>query len=147
MLTPSTKDEIKREQLRMLYAPMLGSQLAVFINASVILIILWNQIAHPVLVSWFGALISIVVLRLVDRYQFTRIANESFSVSTWEKRFLTGVFVAAVTWGAASILLFSKESAVHQLFLVIVLVGITAGSLGTLSRTLFSVVKGNIFQL
>ncbi len=139
MLNPSTKDEIKREQLRMLYAPMFGSQLAVLINASVMLIILWDQIAHPVLVLWFGTIFSIVVIRLIDRYQFTQIAIESFTVSIWEKRFLTGVFVAGVSWGAASILLFTEESTVHQLFLVIILVGITAGSLGTLSPSFHAI--------
>ena len=139
LLPPSTKDEIKREQLRMLYAPMFGSQLAVLINASVVLIILWDTITHQILVSWFGTLIAIIIFRLIDRYQFTRIAIESFSVSTWEKRFLTGVLVAAVTWGAASIFLFSKESTVHQLFLLIILVGTTAGSLSTLSPSFHAI--------
>ncbi len=123
----------------MLYAPMYGSQLAVLVNGSIVLFILWNEIAHPVLISWFGVLIAIILFRLIDRYQFTRIASKAFTISTWEKRFLAGVCIAGITWGAASLLLFSKESITHQLFLSIVLVGITAGSLTTLSPSFYAV--------
>ncbi len=138
LVPPSTEDEIKREQLRMLYGSMYGSQLAVLINASFILFILWGEIGHSILVSWFGTLLSVIFFRLVDRYQFFRIASESFLVPTWEKRFLTGVLAAGIVWGSASILLFSQESIVHQLFLSIILVGITAGSLATLSPSFYA---------
>jgi len=132
-LNHSTESEIKREQLKLLYAPLRASQFTVLVNALFILFILRDVIAQPILISWFVALLATIFYRLFVRFQFNQIADNRFSPAMWERKFLFGVILSAVAWGVGAIVLFAPNSITHQVFLAFIFAGITAGSISTLS--------------
>ncbi|MDH3354185.1 MAG: PAS domain S-box protein, partial [Chromatiales bacterium] len=132
-LNNSTKDAIKREQLKLLYAPLPGSLFAAILNALFLIFILWEIIAKPTLLFWFVALLGTLLYRLFIRAQFNRIADEAFPTVQWEHKFLFGLTLSAITWGTGAILLFPSESIALQAFLGFIFAGITAGSASTLA--------------
>jgi len=140
LISPEMADNIKREQLKLLYAPLRGSLLTALVNALFLAFILWNEVSHTVLISWVSVLASLMFYRLIIRHRFNNVAGQPFPVVRWRNHFFVGVILASIVWGSGAILLFPTESIVHQVFLTFVFAGITAGSLSTHTPSLRSTV-------
>jgi len=126
--------KLKYEVLKLLYTSILSSQVGNLFAALILVALLRNSIATPVLMLWFTLLLSAVTYRFTIRHQFNRVLSnlQSSEYKKWENKFLLGVLFTASTWGLAGVVLY-PENIVHQGFLELTLAGIVAVSIGTLS--------------
>ncbi|MDX8129410.1 EAL domain-containing protein [Methylomonas sp. OY6] len=107
-----------------------------------------DMIAAHVVLSWLTLIVLVAVSRtlLVKAY---RSAAPEVGESTlfWMKRFRIGVLAVGLVWGAAGFLMFPTNSSQHQLFLVFMLAGLSAGGVVAFSADLLSAVLFSLSSL
>jgi PAS domain S-box-containing protein len=81
-----------------------------------------------VVFAWGAMVVLVALLRmaLTNAYQRSGMSDDS-AAHSWLVRFRFGVFMSGLAWGSASILLFSANNPLHQIFLVFILAGLAAG--------------------
>jgi diguanylate cyclase (GGDEF)-like protein len=124
------------EQLRIVYASLPLSLLAVVINSIVIAVVLWPVLPLYSLSVWLFLTLSISLLRWFDYKQFDESSDRERHDPRWSRSMFYGVLASAVTWSGASLLLFPADSVPHQMFLAFVIAGMSAGAVTTLSAVL-----------
>ncbi|TQV84667.1 hypothetical protein FKG94_03855 [Exilibacterium tricleocarpae] len=132
-LTPRQAEEIRHQQVRILYDRFPQALIATVINSGLISVALWQVIAHPVLIGWLLGLLATTLLRLLLYLQYKKQQPAASAAVVWERRFLIGVIASAVIWSSAGVLLFAQHSVLHQVFLAFVVGGMSVGSVTSLS--------------
>jgi PAS domain S-box-containing protein len=125
--------EIEAEQTRLLYAQAPTGFVVTILNAGIVTIILWHEIASPVLLTWFVLMGAVTLVRFLLVQRYRRAAPPAAQVRRWRTRFIIGASCAGLAWGGAGIFLFPRDSLLHQLFLAFVLGGMIAGAVAMLS--------------
>jgi diguanylate cyclase (GGDEF)-like protein/PAS domain S-box-containing protein len=98
-----------------------------------------GAIASSVLVFWIALVILASLLRAVTVIAYRRHSREG-DICTRLTHFRLGVLCAGVAWGLAGFLLFPEGDPWHQMFLIFVLAGMTAGGTIAFSADLFSAI-------
>ena len=109
---------------------------AILANAPILVYILWDEIRHPVLVTWLLYTIILALGRALLTYEYWRRPPAPLKDSPWGGWYLAGIALSGIGWGAAGIFLFAEASLPHQLFIAFVLAGMTAGSVAACSSML-----------
>jgi diguanylate cyclase (GGDEF)-like protein/PAS domain S-box-containing protein len=128
------------EQADMLYGALPLSLITILINASILTLVqlpvvpLWSSL------SWAAAVCLMVVTRLWLYYRYKQRDIVAAPASLWIRRFNWGVLFSGLVWGSSAVLLFPSTDPLHQMFLLFVLAGMSAGSVTTLSARLSSVI-------
>lgn len=104
--------------------------------------------ASTVIFVWFSLIVLVAFFRiiLVHAYQRTPL-NEASSVYTQLVRFRLGVLAVGVVWGAAGIVMFPANDSLHQIFLIFMLAGLTAGGVISYSADLTSAIGFSLAAL
>lgn len=143
----TTAREIHAAQVALAYAAQPISLLMVMLIASILVLVLWPALPWQWLVGWWmvTALVSLLRWRLLSAYRvsdaLTRITVD------WERRFLVGVLASGLSWGAAGLFLFPEGDLPRQAFLCMVLAGMVAGAMSTLSALLPAAVLYGVLTL
>lgn len=134
MTNYKVEDVVKQKQLQVIFKSLLSTQVAAVFIAIITLVILLDHINKTLLISWFTVFIVVVLMRLVDYYFFHTDPSQLKHVDKWEKRFLRGVLLSGITWGLLACMINMLDSIIHQMFLVIVVMGACAGAFSSLSH-------------
>ncbi len=143
----SIDDNIRREQLLLLYKPLPGSLAASFLNALVIVAVSWAESTHSLLLLWLSLMAVSDAHRLHVRSNYLKCSDEDNASPKWENRFLLGLALSGIIWGAIPWLLFSDISAEHRLLIIVIFAGITAGGLIKLSASFRAVLTFTVTVL
>jgi diguanylate cyclase (GGDEF)-like protein/PAS domain S-box-containing protein len=133
------------EQLQQLYSASKPSLISSMLLSSILAYIQQGIVPNSSIVTWLSLIFAVTLLRLVvflldrrgleaDNY-FTRIRLARYRI---------GVIAAGIVWGSASFLMFPASSYEHELFLVFLLAGLTAGSVFSLSADFVSALAFSI---
>lgn len=122
---------LETEQVAIAYRHMRFSSLAVIVNMFILTWALWDIVNTTILEAWCSAHIMVIIWRWLKCREY-RLDNKSRTVSEWKNSFLIGMSFSAVIWGVTPIVLF-PISVLHQTFLVIILAGMSAGAVSTLT--------------
>lgn len=117
----------------MLYGQGRYANLATVVTALVVVAGFWGHVPTPSLFGWLGALLAVAAARswLVHRWTILRPPPE---VSRrWIRRYLVGAACGGLSWGAAAFLVDPAGSALHQVFLFVVLGAVGSGAVAVLS--------------
>ena len=133
------KAAIQSEQLRQMYsasgAPLVSSTLL----AAILAYMQRDVIGLTVVVTWFSSIVLVVLLRVALTIGYQRTSAEGdIATPIWLLRFRLGTLLAGMAWGSAGLLLFPADYPQHQLFLVFMLAGLTAGGVISYSADLAS---------
>ncbi|MBI5178071.1 MAG: response regulator [Nitrospinae bacterium] len=118
---------IRREQVRILFHNLYNGWVASPLMAALILLLLWEQVSRPALVTWFLINLLVALLRLVSNVWFKR-ERADFDCRKWERIFMAGLVASALIWGSAAVVIFPAESVPHQAFLLLIVSGLSAGT-------------------
>jgi signal transduction histidine kinase/ActR/RegA family two-component response regulator len=124
---------IHAEQLRLLYGSTPLVVFATVLNAALLVIVLWNVSDRTSLLIWLGTITILMLWRAWNGFTFKRASPDSKNNTSWSNKFNVGVILTGISWASVSIFLFPDNSVAHQVFIVFVLGGMTAGAVGTLS--------------
>ncbi|MCK4708852.1 MAG: PAS domain S-box protein, partial [Gammaproteobacteria bacterium] len=124
---------ILAEQTSQAYAALNNAMIATFINASILVAVLWGSIDHEILLIWSVVILLYCLLRVFTAYQYKKAVLPDENIELWSRRFIIGSLLGAAIWGAGSVWLFSEDSFAHQVFLTFVVGGLVAGAVTSLS--------------
>jgi signal transduction histidine kinase/CheY-like chemotaxis protein len=133
-LLPTRDPALYRELVNTLYRqspPIFLGNIAV---AGLTVFLLWNEVAHPLLLGWAGAIYLLTALRILIVRKDGRAGPHHPDATA--RRCWHYVFWAAVSgclWGAMGPLFFAPDNAIVTVYTCIVLAGMTGGSVASLS--------------
>lgn len=125
--------DIRLEQVRILFAAVPLSLVAVLLNATILSAVFWKMVPAAANIAWLGAVYAVSLLRWTLYRRFIAATQEDRSGGRWQRLFAAGVLLSGLAWGSTSLLLFPAHSLVHQVFLAFVIAGMSAGAVTTLS--------------
>jgi len=126
-------DEIRAEQVRLLYTQLPSALIGTAIVGAFVLLVLWSHVPRSWLLPWAAALAVATTARAALRRAYFRAAPTAIDTAPWARRFLAGVLVSGVVWGIAGMFPILPGSSLEELFLLFVLAGLAAGGMSTLS--------------
>jgi hypothetical protein len=124
---------LRAEQVRLLYR---SSGIALFttpVAAVTLAIVSWGHVPAGLAVAWLGYVLSVTAARALIVRQFQRLPSDAVDVGDWFRRFVVGAAATGLGWGTAGILFFSETSVPWQMFLALVLAGVTMASVPVLA--------------
>ena len=110
------------------YAIGFYSALAV---AVVTMVVLWETIKPLYLLSWFAAIMAMLLIRYTIVYT-AKNSDEFSPYRFWYRRyqlFLVTAFMLGLVWGLLGTVLFPEQNDASQAFVIIILAGMSAGAL------------------
>ena len=73
-----------------IYTAVNNAIIATFINASILVFVLWSVIDHDILQIWLAAIILISLARGINAYLYNKTAPHQQKAYLWYRRFLIG---------------------------------------------------------
>lgn len=142
------KAAIQSELLRQMYSASIVPLVTSVTLAAILAYIQLEVIRSAIVVAWFSVIVVVTLSRIILAVAFQRFQLETdASTSVWLIRFRLGTLIAGIVWGAAGFLLFPTDHPQHQLFLVFMLAGLTAGGVISYSADLVSAIVFSTFAL
>jgi len=105
--------------------------------------ILYSHVDSDVLTAWGTVMIALIVFRAALAPLFNRVRETEYSTEWWRFLLTSSTLAVGLCWGSAGIYLF-PESPLHQAFLLMILVGVAAGSVPVLAPLMTA---GLLFQV
>ncbi|MFY0989851.1 putative bifunctional diguanylate cyclase/phosphodiesterase [Halomonas sp. C05BenzN] len=121
------------EQVHMLYERLWQPIVASVLAAVLLVAAMWPVMPVDLLLGWLGAVLVVSGVRLWLARQFQGLPDWRRRQRRWLWRFVLGTVVAGAVWGGAGLVMFTMEHHGQLAALTIVLAGITAGGVTTLS--------------
>ena len=137
---PAQADEadILDGRVRLLYKQAPIGLMATLINGTIVVIVLWDVVVPArLLLIWWAALCAITVARGGLVFAYHRDFTAAERARSWLRRFTVGAFGIGACWGFAGTLLYPAESPAHEMFLLTVLAGMSAGAVPLLGSVWF----------
>jgi two-component system, sensor histidine kinase len=135
----SLAERVRREQIRALYEELPFSALGMTIGGLIVVAGLWHSSASRLLmIAWLGLIATNQSWRLLLYLRFKRSNAATRSTALWARRWALGAFYSGLTWGSSALFMFDPVNANYQAYLVICLVGVTAGALALVTIDLRS---------
>jgi diguanylate cyclase (GGDEF)-like protein/hemerythrin-like metal-binding protein/PAS domain S-box-containing protein len=133
------KKNIQDILIHQLFASSNLAQITSLVLAAILVYTQHDDIDFSVSSIWFAVIVLVALLRvaLVVFYKRARTAGE-YSPHIWLAKFRLGVLASGLVWGAAGVLLFPAHLPDHQMFVIFMLAGLTAGAVISYSADLLS---------
>jgi len=122
------QERVFAERVTRLYASESTALLATFVNAFILVLVLWGETQSSRLLGWLGVLYLVSALRFVLSRRWSRDLTEPAACRRARTWFVSAVLVSGLVWGAAGVLLYPAQSLPHQVFIAFVLGGMVAGA-------------------
>ncbi len=126
-------------QTQQMYDASKTSLATAAVLATILALIQREVISSEVIFGWLALTVLIIVLRFLLVVAYQR-APANTDVENWLLKFRTGVIASGLAWGSTAFLLFPEQHPQYQLFLIFMLVGMTAGGVIAYSADLFSAI-------
>lgn len=131
---------VEHEQIAQVYAALpFGMGIGLF-NATLLTLVLWSQHPPAILLAWLGIQIALTAFRSWHVYRHRKQHSQQQHTSHWRQKLLLGILASGTVWGGGAYFLFPLESTPHQIFLIFVMTGMSAGSIMSLSAILSAAV-------
>lgn len=140
--------EIQTAITKQLFSTSNVAQITSISLAAILAYMQRDVIDSAVVLAWFSLIVLVALLRIVlsTVYQHS-IDRDKAATHLWLVKFRVGVLCSGVVWGLASLLLFPANHPQHQMFLVFLLAGLTAGGLVSYAADLVSAIVYNVSVL
>ncbi|MDD2661991.1 MAG: PAS domain S-box protein, partial [Methylococcales bacterium] len=138
---------IQSAQLRQLFSSSILSLITSTILALILAYMQREAIASSVILGWLSLVLLAGFSRaaLVKAYLCSKADDEATHV--WLLRFRLGVLAVGVLWGSTGFLMFPAHDTQHQMFLIFMLAGLTAGGVMAFSADLLSAIVFSVASL
>jgi len=125
--------QIRQEQIRLLYKPLLNAAVATTIASCFLAYIQWNSIEHTTILLWLTFMGLVIAIRALCFFIFKLKAPDCQCIPFWEKLHTFISTCAGFVWGYAGIFLFPEGDFERQAATIVVIAGMAAGAVSTLS--------------
>jgi hypothetical protein len=127
------RQQIRAEQIRLLFEQLPSALIGTTIVGALVVYVLWGHVSQLWLLLWLLGLTVTTLARVWLIRAYAAAKPPVSEAGRWGRRFLCGVLISGVVWGLAGVFPLSPDGGLHELFLLFVLAGLSAGSMSTLS--------------
>jgi signal transduction histidine kinase len=124
---------IYQEKVDSLYRVLASSIFANIVIASIMALVLWRISDSKVLIIWLVSMVAINLIRLLLSNLYEKNQNTRANITLWERAFYVLLVLNAVGWSSVSIWLLPDTESVYHFYPALIIVGISAGAVNTLS--------------
>jgi diguanylate cyclase (GGDEF)-like protein/hemerythrin-like metal-binding protein/PAS domain S-box-containing protein len=137
MSNPDNKTAIQSLQFQQMFSGGYVSLATSALLAFILALMQLQVIAPTIVFSWLSVVVLLTIFRTALVIHYLRSPKEVGSINHSRMvNFRIGVIVSGVVWGSASFLMFPVNNPEHQMFLIFILSGLTAGALASYSADL-----------
>jgi len=141
------EDTIFQGTVDSLYKGLPSSVLANIIIAAVMMSVLWELADQTILLVWFFIIVGTNIGRLV-LYKFYSRSEKDFSrTAFWDQAYYILLILTALSWSAVSFWLLPDDESIHHYFPILILIGISAGAVTSLSFSIKNILTYLILLL
>ena len=134
-----TRPSIQSEQLRQLFSESNKSLITSTLLATILAYMQFDLIAPGIVMTWLSLIVLIAISRiLLNSAYLASLPVAETATHLWLYRFRFGVLAVGMVWGSAGFLMFPASNLQHQMFLIFMLAGLSAGGVVAFSADLFS---------
>lgn len=108
------------------------SSLAIIVNALVLSAIMYGHVSETYIVPWLSAMLMLSIFRFFASIYYKK-NKENYSLIQWKYIFYIPLALSAILWGFASFIFFIPENYLYQAMLVVIVAGLSAGGISSLS--------------
>ena len=124
--------KVRIELMKLAASNSFLSSLAVFIIMIVIAVAFWNISSQALLLSWIFSVSLLLIMRSITAKSFLNNPSDSL-LKTTEFRYESSTILSAITTSIGIIIILPYEMLFHQAFLSMVVAGLSAGAVMSLS--------------
>jgi len=122
---------VEQSVLEELFSFERSTLISLLLLETIFLYILMPLIGNSI-VAWYGIIVTLTLWRLYDAYDFQKNPHRHTPVM-WHKKFVVKIWITALFLSALALFVVPQLDEYHQLFIFIMLIGISAGAVKTLS--------------
>ncbi len=119
---------IESDQISALFSRARYVYFVNIVNSVITVAFLWRHVSTSVLLTWMLAVIGINAIRYQQLIEYDRDKFKTEHLENWKQASVWGTALSGIVWGVAAIILFPQNSLPHQLFLLVVILGMMAGA-------------------
>lgn len=146
-MTMDNKIAIQTVLIRQLFSTSNLAQTTSVILAAILAYMQLEDVDPSITTAWFAMVVMIAAFRTALASHYNRTATGNEITHNWLVKFRLGVLASGMVWGSAGVLLFPAGHPDHQLFVIFMLAGLTAGGLVSYSADLFSAIAFTLLVL
>jgi len=124
-LDRASRDRVLKEQMEPLFHSPLRL-LGHLFNAAFVVLVLWGDIAAPILLGWLAAMTLVVLGRIGVCLAYVRRDPPPEETGRWLRMFFLGTLATGVVWGASSFVVWLHPSLEVHAFIAFVVGGTAA---------------------
>lgn len=122
---------IKAEQIRVLYAQQPLSLIGTVLVAVLAGTILWDDVNRTLLLAWLAVLTVVLVLRVINLYDYKRQAPGDAEIHPWRRRAIGFALASGAIWASLPAMFITGDDPFTLINIVVFCVGMGAGSLAS----------------
>jgi diguanylate cyclase (GGDEF)-like protein/PAS domain S-box-containing protein len=130
--TEETYREVRAQQIALLFRQLPTALTATLLIAFIVVGVTWPVADAKMLLSWFIVVCALTGHRFVLWRRFATNAPRAELMEPWLRSFFVGTLLSGIVWGAGGVLL-AGQDLIHQFFFGLLLAGLAAGGVSTLS--------------
>ncbi|MBD3619722.1 MAG: PAS domain S-box protein [Chromatiales bacterium] len=130
--SPGVQYAILASQTRLLYEQARTGFIATLINTVILATVLWPVQPPAEILAWVAGMTVITLTRWVLVGSWRR-DRDRLPLRRWTRDYVIGAALSGAAWGTGAALLFPSASVPHQMVLLIVIAGMSAGGITFLS--------------
>ncbi len=142
------KPAIQPLQLQQLLSASNPSLIVSALLAAIFAYMQSNVIAPTIVIGWYFLIMLVTLSRAVLVVAYRQSPLDDYpTTKTRMARFRIGILVSGLLWGSAGFLMFPADDPQHQMFLIFMLAGLTAGGVVSYSADLVSAIGFSLLSL
>ena len=120
------------DQIVHAYREYLPGTIPLFFGGILVVAVMWQDVAHSVLLGWLTVLYGATAIRAYWSIAFNKQPPTIDAIEVWKWRYLFGSAGAGAIWGSIGVLMFVPDSLALQMFLLGCLFAICAGGVSVI---------------
>jgi diguanylate cyclase (GGDEF)-like protein len=130
---PSIQEKVFSEQIKILNQNLLASVPANFVCALIVFVSLYNSESISFILAWIIAVFFVSLFRLLTFYMYRRLPKSN---DVQLIIFMVGLVLSALLWGVINSIYMPQDDPIHQMVIIVIIAGVTAGGIQTLNANL-----------
>jgi len=143
----SLEDTIHYEVVNSLFMALPASLSSIAAIAGSLVIILWSAVDSVLLTFWYVVLLAILFIRFISYKRYVKSEKSIRNIHYWDRLFYILLIFVGLTWLSFSFWLLPGHESIYHYISVLILIGLSSGSVMTLGFKMSNVITYLIFLL
>jgi len=124
---------VRSEQVRYIYDSFLSALLGTFLAAIMLFFLQWSYVDQDALLLWLLVFFVFNFSRVFMVVRFNQLQPDDYACKAWGTYFSISSFIMSLVWCVGIYISFPEDDLSHQLTVAMVVVGLSAGAVSTIS--------------